>query len=75
MRVESPISRVIVDEDGINFEAGRGVFRIDRAGQLARMTSIVVKEVLGKWPDSGVCRDYITGSDDVAESVSANASG
>ena len=72
--VESPISRVMINEDGVNFETSGGVFRVDRAGEWPRMNTIVVEEVLGERPDGGVRRYYISRSYDVAESVSTKES-
>lgn len=71
--VESPISRVIIHEDGINFETRGGVFGVDRAGERPRMTSIVVEEVLSERPDSGVRGYYISRSDDAAKSISSKS--
>lgn len=72
--VESPISRVIEDENGVNFETSGGIFRVDRAGEWPCMTSIVVEEVLSERPDNGMLRYNISRDYNVAKPISTNVS-
>ena len=72
--VESPISRVIKDENGVNFETSGGIFRVDRAGEWPCITSIVVEKVLSERPDNGMRRYNISSGYNVAKPISTKVS-
>nr|POE90067.1 hypothetical protein CFP56_20534 [Quercus suber] len=67
--VEAPVARVVVDEDGVDLEAGGGVGGVDGGWQGLGEGAVVVEEDFGEGPDVRVCGDDVARRHDVGEAV------
>ena len=73
-RVESPVSGIVEDEDGVDFQAvgqgGRAVGVVDGFAEPTGMLGVVGSEIACEGPDGRAGVDDVGGRDDVHEAVS-----